>query len=45
MLFLTSFLSGKEKFAHQGRLVFAMTPELLKNQEIRGGSGGLGFFF
>ena len=33
MLFLTSFLSGKEKFAHQGRLVFAMTPELLKNKK------------
>lgn len=28
-----SFLSGKEKFAHQGRLVFATTPELLKNKK------------
>ena len=28
-----SFLPGKEKFAHQGRLVFATTPELLENKK------------
>ena len=28
-----SFLSGKEKFAHQGGLIFATTPELLENKK------------
>ncbi|CAL1150724.1 unnamed protein product [Cladocopium goreaui] len=28
-----SFLSGKEKYAHQGGLVFATTPELLENRK------------
>ena len=28
-----SFLSGKEKYAHQGGLIFATTPELLNNQK------------
>jgi hypothetical protein len=28
-----SFLSGKEKFAHQGGLIFATTPELLENRK------------
>ena len=28
-----SFLSGKERYAHQGSLVFATTPELLQNQK------------
>ena len=27
-----SFLSGREKFAHQGGLIFATTPELLENR-------------
>ena len=27
------FLSGKEKFAHQGCLIFATTPELLENKK------------
>ena len=28
-----SFLSGREKFAHQGGLIFATTPELLENRK------------
>ena len=28
-----SFLSGKEKYAHQGGLIFATTPELLENKK------------
>jgi hypothetical protein len=28
-----SFLSGEEKFAHQGGLIFATTPELLDNRK------------
>jgi hypothetical protein len=28
-----SFLSGKEKYAHQGSLIFATTPELLENKK------------
>lgn len=28
-----AFLSGEEKFAHQGGLIFATTPELLNNRK------------